>query len=237
MKEKGNNMFKDLEFEQELEALLNKYSRENGSDTPDWILAAYLQTCLSLFDATVNARKAWYQSDQEPNKNLEDILAKYKGTKITITEDIKQNADYWANIKTTESKNIPGYMHKTEKEIYADFYQGFLGEFSVQAIFEIPLSLVHYFSKNSGDEGVDHTAKLFDNLIIDTKTTTALNTYGVMVPISKIYPKTDIYFVMNLEGDEIEFKGYLWKKDVEENHIHYPISGGFLPGVKKEYIR
>jgi hypothetical protein len=47
-------------FRRELQGLLNKYSRENGSDTPDWILADYLIACLDGYDATVNARDKWY---------------------------------------------------------------------------------------------------------------------------------------------------------------------------------
>jgi hypothetical protein len=33
---------------------------ENGSDTPDFILAAYLRNCLDNFDMTVRAREKWY---------------------------------------------------------------------------------------------------------------------------------------------------------------------------------
>ena len=41
-------------FEQELTSLINKYSMENGSNTPDFILANYLQDCLRIFNVTVN---------------------------------------------------------------------------------------------------------------------------------------------------------------------------------------
>jgi len=48
------------EFEKELTDLLNRYSIENESDTPDFILAEYLNNCLTTFDAAVNARRKWY---------------------------------------------------------------------------------------------------------------------------------------------------------------------------------
>ena len=48
------------EFRNELEALLNKYSMENGSDTPDFILAEYLVRCLEAFNDTVGHREMWY---------------------------------------------------------------------------------------------------------------------------------------------------------------------------------
>ena len=47
-------------FESELMTLLNRFSAENGSDTPDFMLAAYLRSCLDNFNATVKAREKWY---------------------------------------------------------------------------------------------------------------------------------------------------------------------------------
>lgn len=47
-------------FRTELEKLINRESRENGSDTPDFILADYLQDCLNSWDKAVSAREKWY---------------------------------------------------------------------------------------------------------------------------------------------------------------------------------
>ena len=47
-------------FKHELTALLNKYSLEGGSDTPDFLLADYLVQCLAVFDVTIAHREAWY---------------------------------------------------------------------------------------------------------------------------------------------------------------------------------
>jgi hypothetical protein len=47
-------------FRKELEVLINKNSLENGSDTPDFILAEYLAACLAAFDATIGKREKWY---------------------------------------------------------------------------------------------------------------------------------------------------------------------------------
>lgn len=49
-----------LTFEQELAALINKHSKEGGSNTPDFILAAYLSECLKTFNNVVQRRAAWY---------------------------------------------------------------------------------------------------------------------------------------------------------------------------------
>lgn len=47
-------------FRDELETLLNKHSMENGSDTPDFILAEYLSDCLGTWDKAVQQRERWY---------------------------------------------------------------------------------------------------------------------------------------------------------------------------------
>jgi hypothetical protein len=47
---------KPIPFEKELEQLINKYSMENGSDTPDYILAKYLSNCLEVFNDAVTSR-------------------------------------------------------------------------------------------------------------------------------------------------------------------------------------
>lgn len=48
------------DFQTELSALINKHSLENGSDTPDFILADYMSECLSVFHGAVCARELWY---------------------------------------------------------------------------------------------------------------------------------------------------------------------------------
>lgn len=47
-------------FEQELTHLINKKCLENGSNTPDFILANYLRRCLETFNACVTRRDGWY---------------------------------------------------------------------------------------------------------------------------------------------------------------------------------
>jgi len=54
-------------FEVELTALLNRYSKENASNTPDFILASYLQTCLDAFGTAVQQRETWYGRDARPS--------------------------------------------------------------------------------------------------------------------------------------------------------------------------
>jgi len=48
------------QFEKELSSLINKYSGENCSDTPDYILADYLGACLAAFNKASVWRKEWF---------------------------------------------------------------------------------------------------------------------------------------------------------------------------------
>jgi len=49
-----------MAFRQELESLINRYSQENGSDTPDFILARYIVGSLAVFNCAVNHREVWH---------------------------------------------------------------------------------------------------------------------------------------------------------------------------------
>ena len=47
-------------FRKDVQHLINCCSLENGSNSPDFILAQYLDDCLTTFDRAVNAREIWY---------------------------------------------------------------------------------------------------------------------------------------------------------------------------------
>lgn len=57
-------------FRKELQDLINKNSLENGSDTPDFVLAEYLTDCLKTFDKTTRARKKFWRDDHEKEKSV-----------------------------------------------------------------------------------------------------------------------------------------------------------------------
>lgn len=51
---------KEQEFRNDLEDLINCYSMENGSNTPDFLLAEYLVQQLNTWDQYVTRREQWY---------------------------------------------------------------------------------------------------------------------------------------------------------------------------------
>ena len=53
-------------FRHDLEGLINRHSMENGSDTPDFMLANYLIACLDAFDEATRRREQWYGRNPKP---------------------------------------------------------------------------------------------------------------------------------------------------------------------------
>lgn len=60
-----------MSFRKELEVVINRHSMENGSDTPDFILAEYLGDCLSAYDRAVTRRERWYGRTAMPQPSSE----------------------------------------------------------------------------------------------------------------------------------------------------------------------
>lgn len=67
------------DFREELKNTINSYSKENGSNTADLILAEYLVTCLNAFDMAVNQREAWF--GRPPATPFEPVSMNIKATK------------------------------------------------------------------------------------------------------------------------------------------------------------
>jgi hypothetical protein len=66
--------------------VINKHSKENGSNTPDFILAEYLIECLRVFDKTTRLRNDWYgekiceekirESRNKPEKEIDEFTSR-----------------------------------------------------------------------------------------------------------------------------------------------------------------
>jgi hypothetical protein len=54
-------MERQAEFKKELRMLLNRFSRESISNTPDFVLTDFLYNALMAFDQGVLDRKKWYK--------------------------------------------------------------------------------------------------------------------------------------------------------------------------------
>ena len=64
-----------LKLERELASVLNQFSAENVSNTPDFILAQYLLGCLAAWNTAVQQRETWYGRDARPTAASTSIEA------------------------------------------------------------------------------------------------------------------------------------------------------------------
>ena len=55
-------------FKQELSDLINRHSKESDSNTPDFILAGYMNDCLRAFVVATQQRETWYGRDARPSR-------------------------------------------------------------------------------------------------------------------------------------------------------------------------
>jgi hypothetical protein len=60
----------ETKFQRELEQLINKYSVESESNTPDFILSEYLSNCLSTFNIAIMRREEWYGRNKPSKKEI-----------------------------------------------------------------------------------------------------------------------------------------------------------------------
>lgn len=60
------------DFRSELKQMLNRHSMDNGTNTPDFILADYMIRCLDNFTETTQAREKWYDVKLVPGRNTDD---------------------------------------------------------------------------------------------------------------------------------------------------------------------
>lgn len=57
------------ELRKKVEVAINECSAENGSNTPDFILAEFLTDCLTAWDKASMARERWYGKHLEPGQS------------------------------------------------------------------------------------------------------------------------------------------------------------------------
>lgn len=55
------------ELKAKFASAINGLSREQDSNTPDFILAEYLLGCLDAFELASNRREAWYGVENKPH--------------------------------------------------------------------------------------------------------------------------------------------------------------------------
>jgi hypothetical protein len=93
-------------FRKELENLINATSQENGSNTPDFILAEFLIDCLAAFDKASTKREDWYGHRHSPGQGEYTFSA----AEIAIARDVAKDDKQCTVIY------VPGNKHKIDVE-------------------------------------------------------------------------------------------------------------------------
>lgn len=62
------------ELEKKLEGLINDESRENDSNTPDFLLAEFMMSCLDAFELVSNKREVWFGVHLDILNNWEELI-------------------------------------------------------------------------------------------------------------------------------------------------------------------
>ena len=88
--------FEQRKFRNALQEFLNEHSMETGSNTPDYMLADYLITCLQALNETINRRASWYGRFDWPGKSeskndIANNCLPIEGTKNIIKDDDEQH--------------------------------------------------------------------------------------------------------------------------------------------------
>lgn len=72
----GTNRLAHTSLVSELATVLNRHSRENISNTPDFILADFLMASLTALEQAITARVEWHGRAMFPSMTDNDVLAK-----------------------------------------------------------------------------------------------------------------------------------------------------------------
>ncbi len=119
-----------MDFEKSLKSLINKHGRENASNTPDFILAQYMDACLLAFDTAVQQRENWHGRDPRPTSVKEPVggesgngseISQARATiKAAFDADPHFRRGYVDNVAMCLHDNVPDGMEHGLRNRLAD---------------------------------------------------------------------------------------------------------------------
>lgn len=76
------------QLEKRLTAAINTESRENDSNTPDFLLAEFMMNCLTAFEIASNKREVWFGVHLDILNNWKELIMKAIGEASMCWENI-----------------------------------------------------------------------------------------------------------------------------------------------------
>ena len=71
------------EFKDDIRNVINRHSKEGGSNTPDFILAKFLEDCLDAFDFALTKRSAWLSVEKYPFGETPEVVRDLDDSNLT----------------------------------------------------------------------------------------------------------------------------------------------------------
>ena len=96
-------------LEQSLCDVLNSFSEENKSNTPDFVLAKYLMGCLDTFHLASNLREQWYGRMTDEMEDTIELFDTPSMHNLDVLDDLEQeelNLGYGTTINDVVSTNF-----------------------------------------------------------------------------------------------------------------------------------
>lgn len=106
-------------FEWELKQLINKFSKENTSNTPDNILARFLADSLAVFNLAVDARESYYGRDTAAQTATRIRCIERLGgyTDADIAGGIRYEGEFVLREPTLEAKVTPSGIDEGDEHV------------------------------------------------------------------------------------------------------------------------
>lgn len=92
-----SKIIQERKFRENLQKLLNEYSREHESNTPDFILARFILEAVKAFDNAANTRDVWYE--HHCSDELKEKIHNHGLSQPNPTGDIDVNEEHNTNDK------------------------------------------------------------------------------------------------------------------------------------------
>lgn len=116
---------KRAEFLKQLAQLLNSFSEENSSNTPDFILATFIDHCLAAWSDATRAREIWYGVKMRPAQHRPKIVCLCGSTRFYKAF---QEANYRETMAGNIVLSVGFYRPSPQSESETTRYHGTHGE-------------------------------------------------------------------------------------------------------------